>query len=150
MATSQRGGDGDLPLPGGNRIPRHEVEELASRASGPGGQHVNTSSTRVSLRWNVQTSQGLTTEARARVVSRLRSRLTREGVLVVHAEGHRSRRRNLEEAYARLAELVRTALYQAPPRRPTRPGRGATQRRLNAKKRRSQVKKERGFRRDDD
>ncbi|MEM9176078.1 MAG: alternative ribosome rescue aminoacyl-tRNA hydrolase ArfB [Myxococcota bacterium] len=145
-----RRGDGARALPGGNRIPTQEIEELASRASGPGGQHVNTSSTRVSLRWNLRTSAGLTASGRQRLLERLAHRLSREGVLTIHADRHRSRRRNLEEAHDRLYEIVRTALYQAPPRRPTKPGRGAVERRLKEKRRRSDVKRNRRARRDDD
>ena len=148
MAARREGED--RVLPGGNRIPRHEVEELASRASGPGGQHVNTSSTRVSLRWNLRTSQGLTPSGRERLLRKLANKLTRDGVLVVHADRHRSRRRNLEEAHERLFEIVRTALYQAPAIRPTRPGKGAVERRLKEKRRRSAVKRDRRHRRDDD
>lgn len=143
-------GRGDRSLPAGNRIPVQEIEELASRAGGPGGQHVNTSSTRVSLRWNVRTSQGLTSDGRERLLRKLGNRLTREGVLVVHADRHRSRRRNLEEAHERLYELVRTALYQAPARRPTRPKKGAVERRLKEKRRRSAIKRDRNRGRDDD
>ena len=145
-----RRGSGNRALPGGNRIPADEVEELASRAGGPGGQHVNTSSTRVSLRWNLRTSQGLSRSARERLLQKLERRLSREGVLVVHADRHRSRRRNLEDAHDRLYEIVRTALYQAPPRRPTKPGKGAVERRLKEKRRRSAVKRDRRHRRDDD
>jgi len=150
MARSEEIRARDRALPGGNRIPGHELEELASRAGGPGGQHVNTSSTRVSLRWNLRESEGLDAEARSRLMDRLRGRVSRAGVLVVHADRHRSRRRNLEEAHDRLFELVRTALYQAPPRRPTRPGRGAVERRLDAKRRKSQKKRDRRTRRNDD
>ena len=145
-----RRGREDRALPGGNRIPAAEIEELASRASGPGGQHVNTSSTRVSLRWNLRTSIGLTPDGRERLLRKLASRLTSDGVLVVHADRHRSRRRNLEEAHDRLFEVVRTALYQAPARRPTKPRKGAVERRLKEKRRRSAVKRERRHRRDDD
>ncbi len=140
----------DRGLPGGNRIPDHEVEELASRSSGPGGQHVNTSSTRVSLRWNVRDSEGLTASGRERVLRKLASRLSREGVLTVHADRHRSRRRNLEEAHERLFELVRDALHQAPARRPTKPRKGAVERRLKEKRRRSAIKQDRRTGRDDD
>ncbi|MBJ18376.1 MAG: aminoacyl-tRNA hydrolase [bacterium] len=136
-------------LAGGNRIPVAEVVELASRASGPGGQHVNTSSTRVSLRWNLRESRGLSDEARARLMSRLRARLSREGVLIVHSDRHRSRQRNLEAAYARLHELVETALYQAPPRRPTTPSRASKKRRLDAKRRRGTLKNQRRLGRED-
>lgn len=134
----------DRMLPGGSRIPTVEIVELASRASGPGGQHVNTSSTRVSLRWNLRDSSGLREDARARLLARLGSKLSREGVLIVHSDRHRSRQRNLDAAYSRLYELVETALYQAPPRRPTAPSRGAKQRRLDAKRRRGNLKSERG------
>lgn len=149
-AMATREGGENRALPGGNRIPGHEIEELASRASGPGGQHVNTSSTRVSLRWNLRTSEGLTRSGRERLLQKLARRLTRDGVLVVHADRHRSRRRNLEEAHERLFEIVRTALYQAPARRPTRPGKGAVERRLKEKRRRSAVKRDRRNRRDED
>ena len=150
MGEGRGAGRADQALPGGNRIPADEIEVLASRSSGPGGQHVNTSSTRVSLRWNVATSRGLRAEARARLLDRLAPRLSRDGVITVHADRHRSRRRNLEDAHARLLEIVRSALHQAPPRRPTRPGRGAVERRLKAKRQRSAVKRDRRIRSDDD
>jgi ribosome-associated protein len=136
----------DLPLSGGNRIPAKEIVELASRSSGPGGQHVNTSSTRVTLRWNLRTSCGLSAEARSRLEARLRSKLSRDGVLIVHAGRHRSRERNRALARERLQELVEDALRQAPPRRPTGPTKGSKTRRLDAKRRRGQLKTGRGRR----
>ena len=142
--------ENDRRLPGGSRIPLDEIEELASRSSGPGGQHVNTSSTRVSLRWNVSTSRGLDERARGRLLERLKPRLTRAGVLVVHADRHRSRRRNREDALDRLHALVRAALHQAPPRRPTAPTRGARKRRVEDKRRRGALKRQRGDRSHDD
>ena len=142
--------DRDVVLPGGNRIPANEVVELASRSSGPGGQHVNTSSTRVSLRWNLHTTCGLTAEARARVETRLRPKLSREGILIVHAGRHRSRERNRALAWQRLHELVSDALQEAPPRRPTAPTKGSKKRRLDAKRRRGEIKSGRRIRRDDD
>ena len=146
------GGSGrtDYALPGGNHILASEIEELASRSSGPGGQHVNTSSTRVSLRWNVRESKGLRSEARERILTRLRARISREGVLVVHFDRNRSRQRNREAAYERLCELVETALYQAPPRRPTGPSKRARQRRLDDKKQRGAIKARRQRRPEDD
>jgi len=143
MAEASQGKRGDHALPGGNRIPIDEIEEAASRSSGPGGQHVNTSSTRVSLRFSLRDSKGLTDEAKSRVMARLRSKLTRDGVLIVHADRHRSRQRNLDDAHSRLQELVETALYQAPTRRPTAPSRGARKRRLEDKRKRSDLKKQR-------
>lgn len=140
----------DLPLPGGNRIPAKEIVELASRSSGPGGQHVNTSSTRVTLRWNLRTSCGLSAEARARAQARLRPKLSNEGILIVHAGRHRSRERNRALARERLQELVAEALREAPRRRPTGPTRGSKQRRLEDKRRRGQVKSRRQQRPGDD
>lgn len=144
MGEDEPGESGDLPLPGGNRIPANEIEELASRSSGPGGQHVNTSSTRVTLRWNLRMTRGLHAEARTRAESRLRSKLSREGVLIVHAGRHRSRLRNRMLARERLQELVAEALRQARSRKPTRPTRGSRTRRLEAKRRRGDLKSRRG------
>ena len=141
---------GDRRLPGGSRIPAGEIVELASRSSGPGGQHVNTSSTRVSLRWNIRESEGLTEEVRQRLLTQLGSRLSRLGVLIVHSDRSRSRQRNLEAAYDRLYELVESALHQAPPRKPTAPTRGSRKRRLEAKRQRSEVKTSRRPPRDQD
>lgn len=143
MARSKDLTGRDRALPGGNCIPATEIEELASRSSGPGGQHVNTSSTRVSLRWNLRESKGLDERARARLIAGLGPRISRAGVLVVHADRHRSRQRNLEEAHARLYELVSSALYQAPPRKPTAPSRGSKLRRLDTKRQRGMLKKQR-------
>ena len=150
MAKGSRSAARDRLLPGGNRIPWREIEEWASRSGGPGGQHVNTASTRVSLRWNLRTSEGLKREARDRLLERLGGRVSRAGVLIVHADRHRSRQRNLEDAHERLFDLVRSALHQAPARRPTRPRRGAVERRLTAKRHTGQKKRDRRFRRDDD
>lgn len=143
MANAGPGGTADWPLPGGSWIPAREIEELASRSSGPGGQHVNTSSTRVTLRWNLRDSSGLRGDARERLMARLKPRLTREGVLTVHADRHRSRARNRESALARLRELVETALHQSPPRRPTGPSGGARRRRVDDKRHRGQLKRSR-------
>ena len=145
-----RGRDADLPLSGGNRIPGAEIVELASRSSGPGGQHVNTSSTRVTLRWNLRESQGISPDAKARLIVRLRTRLSREGVLIVHGDRHRSRERNREMARERLRELVETALYQEPPRRPTVATRASERRRIDAKSHRGKIKDQRRVPRNDD
>lgn len=135
--------DGDLPLPDGNRIPAAELTEQASRSSGPGGQHVNTSSTRVTLRWNLRESCGLTTEARERATVRLASRLTRTGELVVHADRHRSRHRNREAARERLQALVAAAIVVPATRRPTRPTRASQARRMDEKRLRGASKQRR-------
>lgn len=136
-------------LSGGNRISASEIVEVASRSSGPGGQHVNTSSTRVTLRWSLRDSRSIKFEVRDRLLIRLRARLSKDGVLIVHADRHRSRQRNREMARERLRSLVETALYQEPPRRPTKPTRASRLRRLEAKRHRGKVKNQRTIRRDD-
>ena len=136
MSGESEDRDGDLPLGGGNRIPVSELVEQASRSGGPGGQHVNTSSTRVTLRWNLRETCGLRPEAKARALARLAKRLTRGGEIVLHADAHRSRHRNRQDARERLQTLVADALVVATPRRPTKPTRAARTRRLDAKRRR--------------
>lgn len=138
MAGEDR--EGDLLLAGGNRIPASELVEQASRSGGPGGQHVNTSSTRVTLRWNLRETRGLRPEARARALARLATRLTRAGEIVLHADSHRSRRRNQQDARERLQALVAEALVVEKPRRATKPTRASRGRRLDAKRRRGESK----------
>jgi ribosome-associated protein len=122
-------------------IPEAELEWRFSRASGPGGQGVNTTDSRVQLRWDVSASAVLTPEQRARVTARLSSRLI-DGVLQVTASQQRSQRQNREAAARRLAELVAAALAPPPrPRRATRPTRGSNERRIAGKRRRSETKR---------
>jgi ribosome-associated protein len=133
----------DLPVRRGLAIPAAELCESASRAGGPGGQHVNKVSTRVTLRWNALESAVLTPTQLGRLRRRLRGRLTRKGELVVHARRHRSRARNRELARERLAQLVREALASRKPRVPSRPSRTAREATLAAKRHRSRVKRSR-------
>lgn len=140
----------DLDVTAELRIPAAELHETASRARGPGGQHVNKASTRVTLRWNIAESRILSDSQRNRLRRRLASRLTRAGSIVVHADATRSRARNRELARARLAALVREGLATRRARRPTRPGAGAHARRMEAKRRRSRTKEERRRVRPDD
>lgn len=121
-----------------------ELRETASRAGGPGGQHVNKASTRVTLRWCAARSGVLSEAQRARLCRRLAARLTRQGDLVVHAQATRSRARNRELARARLAALVREGLALRRARRPTQPGAGSRERRLEGKRRRALRKRARG------
>lgn len=127
-------------LPHGLVVPAAELDERFSRSSGPGGQGVNTTDSRVELCWDVARSQALTDGQRARVLDRLAGRLV-DGVLVIAASEHRSQLQNRQAARARLAALLADALAPSPPaRRATRPSRAAQQRRIDAKKRRSGVK----------
>jgi ribosome-associated protein len=124
-------------------IPRAELVVRASRSGGPGGQHVNTSSTRVELVWNVRTSPVLFDDQRARLLSALRTRLSAAGELRVVASDTRSQLRNRALAERRLAEIVRRALIVKKPRKKTRPSRSAVERRLAEKKLRARRKHDR-------
>jgi ribosome-associated protein len=129
-------------------IARSEIEARASRAGGPGGQHVNTSSTRIELQWNVRTTRAFDDAVRDHVLSRLASRLDSEGFVRVVASEFRSQRQNREAAEERLAELVRRALHVPKKRKATKPSRAQKAKRLDEKKRQSQKKRDR--RRDED
>jgi ribosome-associated protein len=122
-------------------VPEAELRWRFSRSSGPGGQSVNTTDSRVELSFDVAGTTALSPPLKARAVERLRSRLV-DGVITVAASEHRSQWRNREAARARLAHLLRDAIA-APPRqrRPTRPSKGAVRRRLEDKQRRSETKR---------
>ena len=131
----------DLRVNGWLVIPGSELHERFSRSSGPGGQSVNTADSRVELSFDVERSVALPGWARDRIAERLAGRLA-GGVLTVAASEQRSQLANRQGARARLARLLRDAV--APPHRPripTRPGRGANERRLEAKRRRAAVKR---------
>jgi ribosome-associated protein len=122
-------------------IPERELAWRFSRSSGPGGQSVNTADSRVELSLDVARSTALGPVQRARVLERLSRRLV-EGVLTVRASEHRSQLRNREAALERMAKTLAAALAPPPPRRrPTRPTRGAVERRLADKKRRARTKR---------
>lgn len=124
-------------------IPSAELTWRFSRSSGPGGQHVNTSDSRVELVWDVVGSAVISEEQRTLILQRLESRLVR-GTLVTVASERRSQLRNREAALARLGDLVATALLaEGAARRATRPTRGSNRRRLAAKGRRADLKQRR-------
>ena len=127
-------------------IPRDELVARATRSGGAGGQHVNTSSTRIELVWNVQASRALTDEQRERVLRKLSSRLDGDRNLRIVASDRRSQRQNRESAEARMADLVRDGLVVPKKRRPTKPSRAAKQARLDSKRRLSEKKRERRWR----
>jgi ribosome-associated protein len=133
----------DLIVTGSLVIPAAELSERFSRSSGPGGQGVNTADSRVELSFDVAGSPSIPDHLRARVMDRLASRLS-GGVITVAASEYRAQLANRQAARERLAALLRAAAQPPPPpRRPTRPGRGAKERRLAEKRRRSETKRAR-------
>lgn len=124
-------------------IPRSELDVRVSRSSGAGGQHVNKTSSRVEIFWNVPASRALSDDERTRLLDKLGSRLTTEGSVRVVASDMRSQGRNRDLAEERLAELVRRALVVPRKRRPTKPTRASKEARLEGKKRQASKKKDR-------
>ena len=131
----------DLPVGHGVVIPAAELEESFARSGGPGGQHVNTSATKVELRWDVSASGALSDSQRGRLLDRLGSRLTADGELVLVDGSTRSQDRNRQAVRRRMAAIVEEALRQPRPRRPTRPSARARARRTEAKRRRGETKR---------
>ena len=125
------------------RVPRAELTYRATRSGGPGGQHVNTSSTRVELAWDVDASPSVSEEERARIREKLSNRISGEGLLLLSASEHRSQNRNKEAVTERFVALVRQALVVQAKRKKTRPSKAAREARLHAKKHRSEVKRRR-------
>ncbi|HEV3160380.1 MAG TPA: alternative ribosome rescue aminoacyl-tRNA hydrolase ArfB [Xanthobacteraceae bacterium] len=122
-------------------IDEREIEESFVRASGPGGQNVNKLATAVQLRFDVRGSPSLPAEVRARLEKLAGARMTREGVLVIAAQRHRTQARNRQDALERLVDLVRRAAIEPRARRPTRPTAAARERRIEVKKRRAGIKR---------
>ena len=133
----------DLRLTPGLAIPAAELRWRFSRSSGPGGQNVNTTDSRVELLFDLAATPSLPPPLRARALRRLEARLV-EGCVVIAASEHRSQWQNRVAAQRRLVELLQEAIKPPPPpRRATKPTRGSVQRRLAAKKQRSAVKQQR-------
>lgn len=124
-------------------IPRSELDVSVSRSSGAGGQHVNKTSSRVEIVWNIPASRALDDDQRARLLDRLSAKLTTDGSIRVVASDTRSQSRNRDLAEERLADLVRRALVIPRKRRPTRPTRASKETRLEKKKLQSRKKRER-------
>ncbi|HEY4590035.1 MAG TPA: alternative ribosome rescue aminoacyl-tRNA hydrolase ArfB [Thermoanaerobaculia bacterium] len=132
-----------IPIDDTLAIPDEEVTFATSRSGGPGGQNVNKLETRVTLRFDLAGSTALSEEQKARLRERLATRITKDGVLQVTSQRHRSQAANRDAAVERFVELVQEALREEVPRKRTRPSRAAKARRLDEKKRRSGKKRER-------
>lgn len=124
-------------------IPLGELNFRASRASGPGGQHVNKVSSRITLRFDVAGSPSLTDAQKRRVAGMLGTRMTRRGVLQLHCQTRRSQTANRRELKERFASLLRDALRERTPRRKTVPSKAVHRNRLQQKQRRSKIKQTR-------
>jgi ribosome-associated protein len=122
-------------------IDEREIDESFVRASGPGGQNVNKLATAVQLRFDVRGSPSLPAEVRERLERLAGARLTRDGVLVIIAQRHRTQGRNRQDALDRLIDLIRRAAIEPRVRRPTKPSRASRERRVDTKKRRAGVKR---------
>ncbi|HJR68010.1 MAG TPA: alternative ribosome rescue aminoacyl-tRNA hydrolase ArfB [Gemmatimonadaceae bacterium] len=130
-------------------IPRSELVVRATRSGGPGGQHVNTSSTRIEITWDVTRTRALTDDERTRVMARLGSRVSDEGTVRVVASDSRSQRQNRERAETRLSDLIRRALAVPKARKRTRVPRGAVEARLEDKRRLRERKRQRRWKGDE-
>ncbi len=145
MAPDER-----LAIAPGLDLPRSELEFRASRSSGPGGQHVNTSSTRVEVWWDIARSPTLSEEQRVRLTARLGTRLDGSGRLRLVSSTSRSQLRNREEVTERLVRVVAEALRVPKQRKRTKPTRAAREKRLDAKRRRGATKRQRRSRPDEE
>ncbi len=125
-------------------VPEEELTFTASRSSGPGGQNVNKVSTRMTLCFDLENSESFSEEQKAKIREKLATRITKNGILRVTSQKHRSQSANRELALERFIALINEALTETPPRRPTRMPRPAKQQRLADKKHRSRIKQKRG------
>ncbi|HEY7044461.1 MAG TPA: alternative ribosome rescue aminoacyl-tRNA hydrolase ArfB [Nocardioidaceae bacterium] len=134
---------GPIVVRDGVVVPEHELQWRFSRSSGPGGQSVNTTDSRVELSVDVAASAAFTQTQRQRALDRLRNRLV-DGVLTVAASEYRSQLRNRQAAERRMAQILREAIAPPPPRRrPTKPTQASVRRRLDSKRQRGELKQQR-------
>ena len=131
----------DIPIKNGITIPEHELEITTSKSGGAGGQHVNKTETRITVRWNVLRTAALNEEQKALVLQNLQSRLTEEGDLIIHNSESRSQAQNKRMAIANLAQELRQALHVPKKRTATRVSKSVKEKRFKAKTHRGSIKK---------
>jgi ribosome-associated protein len=131
----------DLFIKNGIIIPSHELEITTSRAGGPGGQHVNKTDTRISLRWNIVNTQVLNDEQKTLVLTKLHNRITSDGDIIVHNSASRSQQQNKKAALSLLAQEIRDALYIPKKRIATTVSKALKKTRLKNKSHHSSIKK---------
>lgn len=136
--------EASLDVRPGLQIPERELSFRASRSGGPGGQHVNNTSSRIELIWDVGTSPSLNEPQRKRLYAKLGNRITNDGLLILASSTHRSQHRNKDEVVERFVEMLREAMQQPKRRKRTRPTRASKEKRLRSKRHRSEKKKLRG------
>lgn len=130
-------------------IPREELKLTFARSSGPGGQNVNKVNSKVTMHWPVATSPSLPADVRQRFVTKYANRITTEGQLVLSSQESRDQASNIDDCLNKLREMLLSVAVPQRKRRPTKPTKGSKVRRLNAKKGRSETKKNRGRVRDE-
>lgn len=131
-------------------IPDSEITLSFVRSDGPGGQHVNKTSTAVQLRFDARHSPSLPEDVRRRLVRLAGRRMTSDGILVIDARSHRSQKQNRQDALERLTNLLQAAAQPPRTRRPTKPSKASRRRRLESKRHRAGLKRSRRSVRDDD
>ncbi len=134
----------NLIIKNGIVIPGHELEITTSRGGGPGGQHVNKTSTRISVRWNIKNTTALNDTQKERVLNKLQAQLTSDGDIIVHNSSSRSQQQNKKNALDTLAKRISKALHVPKKRMKTKMPKGVKEARLQTKKQRGELKKMRG------
>jgi ribosome-associated protein len=140
----------DVPVQNGIAIPANEIEITSSRSGGAGGQHINKTDTRITVRWNIPNTRVLDEVQKIRALQNLQSSLTGNGDLVIHSSSSRSQQQNKEDALIRLAKTIRNALHVPKKRMATRISKATKALRLDSKKHRGTIKKMRFKRFSDD